>query len=177
MDQARERQLLQEYETELETTQRDVHAAQHDFDVARQRLDESQRRTEALTSVVNGLRLLLAGTDGEHEQQTTEPVEAPAEQPARPKRKGAGPGLKSILYQRLQERRHLSVDEARQYLQTLPTYEGSMPSRTTIVARLGDLTREGRAVSDGQGKYSISENGASVEGRLAIPTMEVRPER
>jgi hypothetical protein len=69
-------------------------------------------------------------------------------------------GLKTFLRSLLEERGRLTTGQALAALEASDAFRDAMPSRNTVVSRLGDLVRDGAAESAGRGIYVLPHHGA-----------------
>jgi hypothetical protein len=143
MDPTKALELAREHEAEL--------------DGINAQIADLKQKADALSGIIAGYHAYA----GANKTRGAKP--APRERNPWIRRAGA-PGLKRVLESMLREWGELSIDKALDELAKMPAWKGRMPSRNTVGSRFGDLSREGKARSDGQGTYTWtgdSRNGSN----------------
>jgi hypothetical protein len=163
----RDKERLAEYEAELA-----------DLDSKLAELERLQVRREGVRKIVDGLRFAI----GAHEEESSSGndlsnafLEGSARivpgttgvrifTPLNNRRPVIGGGVKQQLLDLLKERGTVDADEAVEFISaTYIEREIEPPSRNTIVSRLGDLVRDGLAVSPAKGVYQSESSAPQLE--------------
>jgi hypothetical protein len=130
-------------------------------------------KADALRQIITGYEKLVAAEEGARPEPAA--PEAPAMNGgsaptvaeesygshSRRAKNASGRGLKHVLRDLLEEHGHLSVHETFRLMELSGDWPRGLPTRNTLVSRFGDLVREGYALSDGRGGYSLTASAAS----------------